>query len=243
MSSLLASDKEFADCGVERGACDTRRGAGQETGGHWGGDGATSVQGRGRLQIGGRARGGAHVEHVAHVRDAGGVEAQRLVQRRRALPRVERRACGVGRGVRVGGAAGGGRPRRMQRAGEGAAADWGAGRGGARPEHCVHVCDAGGVEAQRLVERRRVLPRVERRACGAGRGMRVGGSRRWTTAVHAACRGGRGCRLGAGHGEERAWNMRPMSVTLAVFQLDMSASKFFKYWKRELMSVIFETSH
>eukprot|EP00964_Phaeocystis_antarctica_P012285 scaffold6790_cov69-Phaeocystis_antarctica.AAC.12 len=28
-------------------------------------------------------------------------------------------------------------------------------------EHGVHVCDAGGVEAQRLVERRRALPRVE----------------------------------------------------------------------------------
>ena len=40
-------------------------------------------------------RGGAHREHVAHVRDAGGVEAQRLVERRRFLPRIERRACGA----------------------------------------------------------------------------------------------------------------------------------------------------
>ena len=31
----------------------------------------------------------AHGEHAGHVRDAGGVEAQRLVERRRALPRVE----------------------------------------------------------------------------------------------------------------------------------------------------------
>eukprot|EP00964_Phaeocystis_antarctica_P045731 scaffold26341_cov62-Phaeocystis_antarctica.AAC.3 len=74
------------------------------------------------------------------------------------------------------GAAGGGRPRRTQRAGEGATADWGQGtQGGAHVEHVAHGCDAGGVEAQRLVERRRVLPRVERRACGAGRGIRVGG--------------------------------------------------------------------
>ena len=54
--------------------------------------GARGVQGRARLQIGGRARGGAHAEHAVHGCDAGGVEAQRLVERRRALPRVERRA-------------------------------------------------------------------------------------------------------------------------------------------------------
>eukprot|EP00964_Phaeocystis_antarctica_P005628 scaffold3067_cov67-Phaeocystis_antarctica.AAC.3 len=44
--------------------------------------------GRARVQTGSRARGGAHPEHVAHVRDAGGVEAQRLVEGRRALPRA-----------------------------------------------------------------------------------------------------------------------------------------------------------
>ena len=59
--------------------------------------GARSVQGRARLQIGGRARGGAHAEHVGHVRDAGGVEAQRLVERLvRGLPRVGRRAYDAG---------------------------------------------------------------------------------------------------------------------------------------------------
>eukprot|EP00964_Phaeocystis_antarctica_P103862 scaffold69098_cov54-Phaeocystis_antarctica.AAC.4 len=40
--------------------------------------GTHSVRGRARLQVGDRARGGAHVEHVSHGRDAGGVEAQRL---------------------------------------------------------------------------------------------------------------------------------------------------------------------
>ena len=65
---------------------------------------------RARLQIRGRARGGAHVEHVAHDRDAGGVEAQRMVERRRGLPRAERTAYGAGRRAgRVAG--GGGRPR------------------------------------------------------------------------------------------------------------------------------------
>ena len=45
--------------------------------------------------IGGRARGGAHVEHLVHGCDAGGIEAQRLVERPRVLPRVERRAYGA----------------------------------------------------------------------------------------------------------------------------------------------------
>eukprot|EP00964_Phaeocystis_antarctica_P074482 scaffold45801_cov57-Phaeocystis_antarctica.AAC.2 len=81
-------------------------------------------------------------------------------------------------------------------------------QGGAHAEHVAHVRDAGGVEAQRLVERRRVLPRVERRAYGAGRGAagRGAGGRR-TIAVHAACGGGLDCRLGTGHGEERTRNM------------------------------------
>eukprot|EP00964_Phaeocystis_antarctica_P153608 scaffold121952_cov65-Phaeocystis_antarctica.AAC.1 len=85
--------------------------------------GARSVQERARLQIGSRVRGGAHVEHAVHVRDAGGVEAQRLVERRRELPRAERRACDAGRGADRQ-AGGGGRPRCTQRAAEGSAADW-----------------------------------------------------------------------------------------------------------------------
>eukprot|EP00964_Phaeocystis_antarctica_P045219 scaffold26019_cov69-Phaeocystis_antarctica.AAC.2 len=39
-------------------------------------------------------------------------------------------------------------------------ADWGQGMGEAHPEHVAHVRDAGGVKAQRLVERRRVVPSV-----------------------------------------------------------------------------------
>ena len=54
--------------------------------------GARSVQGRAPLQIGGRVQGGAHHEHEAHFRDAGGVEAQRLVERMRALPSRKERA-------------------------------------------------------------------------------------------------------------------------------------------------------
>eukprot|EP00964_Phaeocystis_antarctica_P048466 scaffold28065_cov57-Phaeocystis_antarctica.AAC.3 len=47
---------------------------------------------------------GAHVEHVAHVRDAGRVEAQRLVERPRKLPS---RKEGVRCGARCGPGAGG----------------------------------------------------------------------------------------------------------------------------------------
>eukprot|EP00964_Phaeocystis_antarctica_P025646 scaffold14435_cov55-Phaeocystis_antarctica.AAC.2 len=47
---------------------------------------------------------GAHLEHVAHGRDAGRVEAERLVERRRGLPsRKEGVRCGVRCGPRAGG--------------------------------------------------------------------------------------------------------------------------------------------
>eukprot|EP00964_Phaeocystis_antarctica_P043952 scaffold25221_cov36-Phaeocystis_antarctica.AAC.1 len=75
-----------------------------------------------------------------------------------------------------------------------------AARGGAHPEHVVHDCDAGGVEAQRLVERRRALPMVERGAYRAGRGAaRETADDRGASSVQ----GGLDCRLGAGQGEER----------------------------------------
>ena len=37
--------------------------------------------------------------------------------------------------------------------------------------------------------------------------------------MHAAWRGGLDCRFGAGHGEERTWNMWAMVVTLEVSKL------------------------
>eukprot|EP00964_Phaeocystis_antarctica_P149893 scaffold117165_cov54-Phaeocystis_antarctica.AAC.2 len=90
--------------------------------------GARNVQGRARLQIGSRAQEGAHPEHEGHGCDAGGVEAQRLVERRRVLQRVETRAYDAGRGADRE-AGGGGRPRCTQRAGAGSAADWEQGTG------------------------------------------------------------------------------------------------------------------
>ena len=92
-------------------------------------------------------------------------------------------------------------------------------RGGAHAEHVGHDLDAGGVEAQRLVESIRGLPRVERRGMRCGARCGPGGGRRRATAVHAACGGGLDCRFGAGHGEERTPNMAPMVVTLDVSKL------------------------
>ena len=43
-------------------------------------------------------------------------------------------------------------------------------------------------------------------------------------------------------GPQRTWNMPCMSVTPEVFQLEMSASKNCKPWKRSLMSEMAETS-
>ena len=90
--------------------------------------------------------------------------------------------------------------------GEGPIEGWGATQGtrGAHVEHAVHVRDAGGVEAQWLVERRRRLPRVEGRACRAGRGAaREAADDRGASSVQE----GLDCRLGAGLGEERTENM------------------------------------
>ena len=106
-------------------------------------------------------------------------------------------------------------------------------RGGAHREHVGHGCDAGRVEAQRLVECQRALPTLERRACGARRGVGVGGQQ----AVDdrgGTQRAGEGATAdcGARHGEERTTNMPYMVVTLEVFQFDMSALKFVKPPKR-----------
>ena len=77
------------------------------------------ARGRAELEwLGRRARGGAHLEHAAHVFGAGRVKAQRLVERRRLLPS---RKEGIRRGAKCG--VGGGRAvrrrRREQRAGAG----------------------------------------------------------------------------------------------------------------------------
>ena len=79
-----------AFCRVERAAWEEGRHAGPGDGrGVWdGGGGASSVR-REETQLRRlcwQGRRGAHIKHGAHVRDSGRVPAQRLVERRRALP-------------------------------------------------------------------------------------------------------------------------------------------------------------
>eukprot|EP00964_Phaeocystis_antarctica_P059035 scaffold35033_cov54-Phaeocystis_antarctica.AAC.2 len=152
--------------------------------------GARGVQERARLQIGRRARGEAHVEHVAHVCDAGGVEAQRLVERPRLLPRVERRTCGVGRGARVGGQQAVDDRGGKQRAGEGATADWGAGHGEERTENIPPMFVT--LEVSRLSGWLNAAATCRESKEGhAVRGAVYGsrGSRRWTTAASSSVQG------------------------------------------------------
>ena len=98
----------------------------------------------------------AHVKHPAHVRDAGRVEVQRLVERLRVLPsRKEGMRC------RTRCEPGGRRwPRRKWHAGGGPCSRLGGKVRAAlaHEEHGVHVRDAGRVEVQRLVELPRNLP-------------------------------------------------------------------------------------
>ena len=85
-------------------------------------------------------------------------------------------------------------------------------RGAAHGKHELHVRDAGGVQAQGLVEGLRDLPRVASRAHGAGRaaGPEAGGRRR---------------AAGTGRGEQRTANMLSMFVTREVSQPEVSALK------------------
>ena len=59
---------------------------GREAGGRGAAAAQAACTGRARLKAGEQGMRGAHVEHVAHVRDLGRVEAQRLVERPRPLP-------------------------------------------------------------------------------------------------------------------------------------------------------------
>ena len=93
---------------------------------------------------------------------------------------------------------------------------------GAHGEHVVHGCDAGRVEAERLVERRRVLPsRKEGVRCGVRCGP--GGGTAWVggSAREACTARGPGCEGWGGYGAcaERTLNMPYMFVTLDVSKL------------------------
>ena len=118
--------------------------------------------------------------------------------------------------------------------GEGPTQGWGGQvTRGAHLEHVAHGRDLGRVEAERLVEGRRVLP--SRRA-GMGCEKRCAAREargRWVAVTHAACMGRDRpkCRPQRARAE-RTRNMRYMVVTLEVSQLEMSALKFCKPLKR-----------
>ena len=91
---------------------------------------------------------------MPHVPDAGRVEGQRLVERIRALPSAKGR-MGSGRHAKPGGAEACGWLS-GKHVGAIQLEDWAGAE--PHPKHFAHVSDAGGVEAQRLVERIRALP-------------------------------------------------------------------------------------
>ena len=186
-----------------------------------GDSGVHSVQGRARLQIRGRERGGAHGEHPCHVRDAGGVEAQRLVERCRALPRVTRRAYGVGRSA--GWEAGGGRRRATTghtACRGGLDCRFGAGNGEERTLNMAYMVVTLDV-SKKLSGwlNANASCRVGKRAyaAGPGAGLEMGGGGR-QRGTQRARREGLDCNLGAGHEEERTLNMPTMFVTLEVLK-------------------------
>jgi len=90
VSKLSGWLKADAYCRVEGRACDAGgRGASREAGGPgvWWRHDKRHARGKGPTQgLGAKGTRGAHSEHVAHGRDAGGVQAQRLVEGRRVLP-------------------------------------------------------------------------------------------------------------------------------------------------------------
>jgi hypothetical protein len=99
VSKLSGWLKADAACRVDGRACDAGGGevrAGRREGLGWWRH-TSGMHGNGLTQgLGAKGTREAHDEHAVHGRDAGGVEAQRLVEGRRGLPRVEGRACDAG---------------------------------------------------------------------------------------------------------------------------------------------------
>jgi hypothetical protein len=148
----------------------------------------------------------AHLELEVLGRDAGGVEAQRLVEGRRLPSRREGMRCGGGGASwKAGGPGVVVAAHKRHARGKGPAEGlWAKGTRGAHVEHVAHVRDAGGVKAQRLVEGVRALPsRREGMRCAGGRGVREPGGGRACGVVARHTRGM--------HGEKarlKAWGPR-----------------------------------
>ena len=98
----------------------------------------------------------------------------------------------------------------------------GQGARGAYGEHVAHLCDVGRVEAQRLVERRRVLPNQKAQPHAMRGEVRtgLGGRACGAVAAQAACTGKARLRAPSHRARaERTANMSLMSVTLEVSKL------------------------
>ena len=127
-----------------------------------GGGGASSVcreEPQLRRSLLGRGTRGAHLKHVLHGCDAGRVPAQRLVERRRFLPRRKGSMWGRGAACGAGRREGGVRPAAAQAACAGRTPNCGGcavagGRSGAHPKHARHGCDAGRVPARDVCVKR-----------------------------------------------------------------------------------------
>jgi len=202
------------------------RGAGREAGGP-GAAAAVAAQaaclGNARLKaVEGQGTRGAHFEHAVHVRDIGGVKAERLIERRHGLPSRNKGRAKWGE-VRAGRREGVRRRRRKRHArGSPNSRLGGQCTRGAHVEHVVHVRDLGGVPAQRLVEGVRSLPSRKGVACDAerGAGREAGESvRRSRRKRHTRGRPDSRLLLGARARAERTANMWSMFVTLEVSQL------------------------
>eukprot|EP00964_Phaeocystis_antarctica_P058916 scaffold34965_cov68-Phaeocystis_antarctica.AAC.4 len=172
----------------------------------WGGRGVSSGQGGPDYRGCWQGTRGAHVEHAGHARDAGRVEAQRL--------------GGIGGGAACGpgcGRAGGGSGASCALGGPNYRGCW-QGTRGAHREHGRHAFDAGGIEAQRLVERRRALPS---RKGSIGRGVTCGSAkgRGGVAAAQGARWEGPTIEFAGRARAERTPNMNDMSVTLEVSRL------------------------
>ena len=92
----------------------------------------------------------------------------------------------------------------------------------AHAEHGAHVCDAGGVKAQRLIESIRILPSPKRRhpdaegnVCGTEEKAHRGGRIKSARGVRAAQLGS----VGRTRTRKRTLNMNLMSVTTEVSKL------------------------
>ena len=161
-----------------------------------------------RLQIwGGGARGAAHVKDLVHVRDAGSVPAQGLVEGVRVLPRVASRAHGAGRaaGREPGG---GGRERGVHAVyrGEGTRSRLGAGRGEQRTLNMRDMSVTRDVSQLRGWLKARASCRGSQAGHTVRGGLRAGrreaAGERGIRSVQG--RGARDCRYrGAGGGEQR----------------------------------------